>query len=438
MGFRERTLQSNPHTFFVTYLYVSREFLFSFFVSFLFFFFIFFINQLLLLAEDILSKHVPLLDVLLLVFYSFPLIISLSVPFGSLVGALMAVGRLSSDNEILAFRASGIPRKRIFLPLFALGIILSILSFTVNDYYLPRGTINFLKLYRNLIYSNPEIELQPFSVKRYQDSVIITGDVEERNIKNIIIFDKTEEKDRRIITAGHAYLVESGESDTGVISLQLDDVFLQTSNKRNRNRFEYAVSESMIYNILIKDITFSIRNPGPSEMRSIDVYKIITEKEQSLQKKISDYIRSLDTKLFTLRGEYLSAVDQVYAGEVPFDKILENLGKYSSDYVNSRNKKITDRSLQLYKLEFYKKYAVPFACLIFIIFAFPVGLFTRRSGRSVGFGIGLMISVLYWGMLFAGQTLGLRSGYQPFISMWIPNFFMLILGVFFFLIRMKK
>ena len=89
--------------------YVLAEFLFSFLVSFLFFFFIFFINQLLVMAEEIFSKKVPFWDVLLFVLYSLPAILALSFPFGALLGALMAVGRFSSDNELLAMRACGLP-----------------------------------------------------------------------------------------------------------------------------------------------------------------------------------------------------------------------------------------------------------------------------------------------------------------------------------------
>ncbi|HUV08757.1 MAG TPA: LptF/LptG family permease, partial [Spirochaetia bacterium] len=90
------------------YLYISREIFASFIIAFLFFFFIFFVNQLLLMAERILSKRVPLGDVLLLILYSIPIIVTYALPFGTLVGALMAIGRLSSENEILALRALGV------------------------------------------------------------------------------------------------------------------------------------------------------------------------------------------------------------------------------------------------------------------------------------------------------------------------------------------
>ena len=137
--------------------YVGGEFLLSFLVAFAFFFFMFFINQLLLLAEDILQKDVPFSAVVRLIVYSVPSIIALSVPFATLVGSLMAVGRLSGDNEIVAFRAAGFPLTRLFSPVLVLAVLLSITSFLINDVLLPLGTLNFGRLYRELLYANPAL-----------------------------------------------------------------------------------------------------------------------------------------------------------------------------------------------------------------------------------------------------------------------------------------
>src|SRR6056297_3399786 len=139
--------------------YIGSEYLFSFFVAFLFFFAIFFVNQLLLLAEEILAKDVGLFDVALLIIYSLPAIVSFTFPFASLVGGLMAIGRLSSDSEILAFRASGIPYRRLLYPLIVLGLAFSLFSFVMGDFFLPRGTLSFGKLYREILYSNPALEI---------------------------------------------------------------------------------------------------------------------------------------------------------------------------------------------------------------------------------------------------------------------------------------
>ena len=96
--------------------YLIKEILFSFFISFLFFFFVFFVNQILYIMGQML-KEMPFIEVLKLVLYSLPIVIALSFPFGVLVGALMAIGKLSFDNEILACLSSGISYLQIYIPI---------------------------------------------------------------------------------------------------------------------------------------------------------------------------------------------------------------------------------------------------------------------------------------------------------------------------------
>jgi lipopolysaccharide export system permease protein len=258
-----------------TWLYIGREFILSFAVAFLFFFFLFFINQILVMAEEIFSKKVPFWDVLRLIGYSLPVVIAFSFPFGSLVGALMAIGRLASDNELLAFGSLGIPPRQLLVPLIILGIAFSLVSFVMNDYFLPLGNMEYAKLFRRILYSNPSLELQPYSVKHYENTVIITGGVEGREIRDILIIDKPGEGNRRLITAKSARLDESNEQ-SGVVSLTLDDVFSEVSYPKEGDRFDYTLSRSMVYSILLKDISSSsVGGSNPSTMRSADVWKRI-------------------------------------------------------------------------------------------------------------------------------------------------------------------
>ena len=200
------------------YRYIGKEFFFSFFVCFCFFFFIFFVNQILFLAEKILEKHVPFKDVVMLLVYFMPSMISLSFPFAALVACLMTVGRLSSDNEILAMQAMGIRHIKIFFPLIVLGLVFSVSSFYINDYLMPYGTIKYTKLYRELIYSNPALELVPYSVKEYLDTVIVTGDIKDNVIHDIMILDKDKDGNRRVITADTAqFLNDEKNSGNSVI-----------------------------------------------------------------------------------------------------------------------------------------------------------------------------------------------------------------------------
>lgn len=416
------------------YAYVGREFLLSFFVAFLFFFFIFFVNQMLLLAEEILTKRVRLIYVIRLIIYALPSIVALCFPFGSLVGALMTVGRLSSDNEIVAFKASGIPLRKVFYPLLVLGVVFSGVSFVMNDYFLPLGTINYGKLYRELVYANPELELESNTVKNYQDRILITGDVSGRRIEDLVILDRNPEDDSRVITAGSASLVAS-EEQQGVISLELDSVFSQSIPEGTRGEYDYFTAGAMVYNILLKDISFAIRNPGPREMSSVDVYREIEEREAQLAIREADRRSDIEEASFRLYQSYLTSLEQ----DADLPALREELKPSLEDVRAQKENQLFDRTLQIYWIEYFKKFSIPFACLVFVVFAFPVGLFTKRSGRAVGFGIGLLVSVLYWSMLIAGQTVGMqRQEISPFLSMWGPNFVVLLIGVVLFGVRFRK
>ncbi|HEY9593029.1 MAG TPA: LptF/LptG family permease, partial [Spirochaetia bacterium] len=68
---------------------------------------------------------------------------------------------------------------------------------------------------------------------------------------------------------------------------------------------------------------------------------------------------------------------------------------------------------------------------VFAFFAFPVGLRARRSGRTVGFGVGLLVAIVYWGLMIAGQTFGVRMSLSPVFSMWLPDGVVLLAGIVF-------
>ncbi len=245
---------------------IVLEAAFSFFVSFLFFFFIFFVNQLLLMAQDILSKRVPFFQVALLVFYSLPAVIAMAAPFGALVGTLMTIGRLSSDNEILVMLSLGLSYLNVFLPAFVVGTAISLVSFFANDVLLPAGTIQFYRLYRRILSSTPALELESNSIKRFDRSVLVIGNVAGTSIDDLVILDRTSEGERRMILAGSAELKDAGIQG---LSLNLSDAFIQTSREVARENYDYASTSFLQYTVPQEeffDDDHSI-TPNPNEFK---------------------------------------------------------------------------------------------------------------------------------------------------------------------------
>ena len=421
-----------------TWRYVGREYMLSFAISFLFFFFLFFLNQVLVMAEEIFSKKVAFWDVVRLIAYSLPVVIAFSFPFGSLVGALMAVGRLSSDNELLAFGSLGVPPRQILAPLLVLGVAFSLVSFIMNDYFMPLGNLRFAGIYRRILYSNPALELEPYSVKRYENTTIITGAVRGRRIADILIIDKSPEGNRRIITAADARL-DQVEGQSGVISLTLDKVFTELSYPREGDRFDYTTSDTMVYSILLKNISSAtIGGLTPSSMSSADVLKQIRLKTVEQEKNTRTQEQKVAGLAFGLSAGLHAAARVVSASPAQVDAQRAAVEALWRDYSTERKRDVTDQSLRSFLVEINRKFSMPAACLVFTFFAFPVGVRARRSGRTVGFGVGLFVAIVYWGLLIAGQTFGVRMSLSPGFSMWFPDAVVLIAGAVFFLTRSHR
>jgi lipopolysaccharide export system permease protein len=429
---RMRSIARNGRSrFTVIALYVSKEFVFGAAVCFLFFFAVFFFNQILLMAEDILSRKAPFKDVMLLLVYSLPSVIAMSFPFASLVGALMAAGRLSSDNEMLAIMAAGIPPRRAFAPFLVLGLVFSLVSFMMNDYFLPRGSIEFGKLSRKLVASTPALELRPWSSKRYKNVTVVTGEMSGSQIKDLLIFDRSEEGSERVISAGTARLsVDEKRED---VILSLEDVWQQTVKKSEKERFEWARATNMEYRISMRDQVSGGGVLGPRDMPSVDLAKVIVEKSGALDQRRD----KRDEDISIARASLDALYEQEGVGSLPWPNSAERL-KGALATLRSYGSSIPeDRTLQVYRLEYFKKFSIPFGALFFVVLAFPLGLLAKKSGRAMGFGIGILIAVLYWALLIGGDALGRRLGWSPFWSMWLPNVLVLVSGMALWIARLR-
>lgn len=399
--------------------YVAREFLYSFLVAFLFFFFVFVANVLLVTAEEIFSNQVPIGEVTRLMLFSLPLIVSFAVPFGTLLGALMAVSRLSADNEIIAVMAAGIPLRRLFLPLAAAGIILSVFSFVSNDLLLPASNIEFNRTYRRMLVTNPSVELEPFAVERYEEMAIVTGAIDDGSIEAPLILDRTAAGDRRLIIAGSASIKESLAQD-GVISLHLRDVFSHVADIAEE-RHEITRAAAMEYNLLLRDVSGALGAVGPSEMSSVDLRHEIESMQLRLQAEGNERAETREAERYRLLAEVAAAERTVTAdpGRLPDER--SRIAAIAIGFERGLRRSASERNLHIYLLAFHKKFAMPLACLAFIGLALPGGLLARRSGRTFGFLVGICICFLYWTLLTFGETTSLRAGIAPALPVWLPN-----------------
>lgn len=401
--------------------YFAREILLAFAVSFLVFFFLFFLNQILLLAEEVLKRKAPAGQVALLIIASLPSILALTAPFASLLGILLAVGRLAGDKEVLAAQAAGIPHRRLFLPVLALGALFTIGSYLANDVLLPQGAVTFNRVYRELILSTPELELGSYSVKFYKNFFIVTGRVEGRTVHGISLLDKTDRDDRQLITAKTARLVEH-PSLPGVLTLQFDNVVGVVPDARRPGSYQYYSADRLDYNIVLRDLVPSAPTVGPKEMRSFDLARQIAAKQGEVDRAQADLQAAAaqqQGRLTTLW--WLQGLDEPSRQAQAREAAVR--------LVDLRSRDLTDRVLSSWKTEYYQKFSIPLACLCFVFLAYPLAVLLQRRGLTGIVALGLLTAVLYWASLLLARTLALEWGWAPELALFLPNFLILVASI---------
>jgi lipopolysaccharide export LptBFGC system permease protein LptF len=80
------------------------------------------------------------------------------------------------------------------------------------------------------------------------------------------------------------------------------------------------------------------------------------------------------------------------------------------------------------EVEFNKKFSLPFSALAFVFIGIPLGLMTR-VGSYLGFVLAIVMVAAYEGFLMLGDNGGFLGRSSPFLAMWVPNFFLMLVGI---------
>jgi lipopolysaccharide export LptBFGC system permease protein LptF len=88
-----------------------------------------------------------------------------------------------------------------------------------------------------------------------------------------------------------------------------------------------------------------------------------------------------------------------------------------------------DLESRKFQVEIHKKYAIPFACVVFVFIGAPLGILARRGTFGAGASLSLGFFLLYWTCLIQGERFADRGLLDPWLAMWMANIIIGVLGV---------
>jgi len=408
-------MRRKASTFGILHRYVLREFLLSFLVAFFFFFFIFFINQLLLLAQKILLKQVDFSSMVLLVSLAIPQILLYTLPFSSLTAASMVIGDLASKNEILAIRSAGISLREIFIPIILLSLLISALTFSVADVFLPYSSQRYKTLYAELLRDLPTMELDPYSVNKVGDKILVTGEVKDDTIRDLVLFDISNQSDSKVISAS-AGTVELVDLDRYIYRLELKEpIILQTDNL-SIEEFSLAHAAQMTYYLDFSNQITRFTDVTPSQLSTRDLLNAIAIRKTEVDKEVD----KVQANITALRTRIATVIRSVESGQSENADFKELIG-IEQELIKASSQRIVNFYLQYYRAEMHKKFALSAGCFFLVFITFPLSFFRMKHGRLFGFGLSMFVACLYWFLLFFAQTKILDVSFSPGFLIWAPN-----------------
>ncbi len=418
--------------------YILSEYLPTFFICFIFFFMMYIINHILVIIKPLIEKNIPFDSVWMMIVTILPTYTMFSFPFSILLATLMTIGRFSGDNEIVAFKSVGISLTTVFKPVFITGIIVMLVAFGINDRLKPLGMKKQFETRNKIATIKPTLYFKSKTVKKYGSKVLFTDTVRDTSINGIIIIDRDNDNQKRIISAKKA-LFQTPEEMKEAVEIQMEDAMVQFQQKDRPQEFHYGFAETIKYYIKFMDF-----DDSNSFRSSADVKNTL-----ELLKDVKTQRTNLNNEINNKEGEYIR--NQELFRETAYSTYYQNNRSSNSNknnlrgldnYLNSMDTLKSDKpntySLNRRKIDFYDKFSLPLACIIFVIFGAPIGIYSKRAGYAFGFIVGLMLCGIYWFFYYGMIVMGKKMILPPFLSVFLPNIVFFVIGIIILIKRLLE
>ena len=302
--------------------------------------------------------------------FMLPNTLSLTIPMAVLVGVLLGLSRLAADSEITAMRAVGIGVWFFVRVVSAIAVLGWGISLFNSLYLAPKATAALLRLEDSLKNQQASFEVEPrVFYEDFKNYVLYVQDIRAgagaSRWQRVFLADLSDPADPKVTTAEEA-LVANGPNRTLMMRL--------------RNGTEHELVSA---------------NGGPQ-------YQVSTFLQSELPLTIGPqedaHIGHNDIPMLAMSNRAL--------------------------YQRSRAPKG-----RLYLIELHKRFAYPAACLVLMLIGIPLGLSSRRGGKSTGFVVTIALVFIYYSLSLTGVSLAREGKLPVFVGVWAANMLFAFFGL---------
>ena len=333
--------------------------------------FVLFTRDLGRILELVVRASAPLPSVAEIFFFTVPLALSYTLPMSVLLGILIGLSRLAADSEITAMRASGMGIWT-FLRALSLFVIAAWVMALFNGLYVaPRAQAALAHLEDRLKGSQVSFEIQPrVFYEGFPKLVLYVQDVKSAQgaavWKGVFMANLSDAANPKITLAREGIVISEGQDR---LHLHLIDGSEHETDPKDANRYSISTFQQT-------DI--------PLDLPSTE-----NKPDDSLPADL------MDTWVLWQKS---GRVDPALA--------------------------------RWYLIAFHKRFALPTACLVLALVGIPLGLSSKKSGKSGGFVLTILLVFTYYVISLIGVSLARQGKVTPWFGAWLADIMFLVLAIF--------
>jgi lipopolysaccharide export system permease protein len=337
------------------------------------------------LIRKIVEFGLPLFLAIKVLFYSLPSFLVLSFPMAVLLSTLLAYGKLSANSELLALKSLGIKTSRIIAPAIAVSIFMTGLTFYFNDNLVPASN-------------------------KLAESTLRAG-------------------------IGSSFSSEKGK-DNIMFSRYGSKIDSATNKPTKTNQFlTHIFYASLFENNIMQEVTVL-------DFSRQDIQQILKAKSAVFDKKNSSWIFTNGSIVSIDQGGQTTNI-QFEQYRYPFIEGPLDLARIPKDATEMSLKQALEaeriyketgnlKEIRRIQVRIQEKFTLPCACLVFGLIGSSLGSKSNlRSSKSQGFGLSVILILIYYVMSFVFSSLGVKGLFSPIIATWLPVLISMGVGIYF-------
>lgn len=418
---------------------------------------------------DLVGKGLPWQVIGEFFMLSVPFTVAMTLPMAVLVSTLYAFSRLAAENEITAFKASGVAMWRLLVPVLWGATALAALMMIFNDQVLPAANHRLAVLQNDITRARPTFALREQVINQVGDRqyFLRAGHVDQatNRMREVTIYDLTGATPATIRADSGTLALAPNHKD---LNLTLYDGVIEqvgAGKPDDLTRTFYKVQLARVRDVAKGP---EISDPKAQTYKS-DREMTVCELDASFQGErfrtiaarrelagaLADSLRQPHPKGPVIRDSarsigrlYCKATHRLATAvaHLTLPKVASAQGLKSavivadtSNYTRMMNASVvaaarlrvaeSQASMNGYDVEIHKKFALAAACISFVLLGAPLALRFPRGGVGMVLGVSLGVFATYYAFLIAGQELAQRGTVPPWLAMWGANILFTAVGL---------